>query len=123
MQVVELFISTNSIHIGVYSVVRFYLVLSKRETLPLGKGMYNLSFLVAKVFDREGNGAFHTVKVIIDAEALEHEEWSCDTTETEFRTNILLEELLDKFDSLFRLLHVKQRLVSCWFYQFTHFFI
>jgi hypothetical protein len=82
MQVVELFISTNSIHVCIDSVIRFYLVLSKRETLPLGKGMYNLSFLVAKVFDREGNGAFHTVKVIIDAEALKHKEWGSHTSQS-----------------------------------------
>jgi hypothetical protein len=85
--------------------------------------MYNLCFLVAKVFDRESNGAFHTVKVIIDAEALKHKERSSNTTETKLCTDVLLKELLDKFDTLFRLLHVKQRLVSCWFYQFTHFFI
>ena len=90
---------------------RLYLILCQRQTLPLGQRMNHLSTGFAQILDRERHSALHTVQVVVDTQSLQHEERCRHTTQTQFRRQVLLEEFLNQFNTLFRLSRVEQTLI------------
>src|SRR5574344_2027521 len=82
--------------------------------------MYDFSLCFIQVFNRESYRTFHTVKVIIDSQSLQHEERCGDSAQTQFCGQILLKEVLDQLDTLFCLLHIQQSLIVFGFNQITH---
>ena len=115
MQVVKLLISTDSIHVGIDAIARFYLILRQRESLPLGQRVNHLSLRISQILDGEGHSTLHTVQVVIDTQSLQNEQRSRHATQPQFGREVLLKELLDEFNTLFRLLHIEQRFI---FYRF-----
>ena len=120
MQVVELLISTDGVHIGIDTIARLYLILSQRKTLPLGQRVNHLSLRITQILDGECHSTLHTVQVVVDTQSFQHEQGCRHTTQSQFCGEVLLEELLDKFDALFCLSRIKQRIVMYRFDYLSH---
>jgi hypothetical protein len=82
--------------------------------------MNHLSLLISQILNGEGHWTFHPIQVIVDTQAFQHEQWSCDSAQPEFRAQVLLKELLNQLDALLRLFHVQFRLVVHGLQYLTH---
>ena len=67
MEIIQLLIRTDSIHIRVDAIAGCHAKLSKRQAFPLSQRVYDLSLCLTHIFDGEGHRAFNTVQVIVDA--------------------------------------------------------
>ena len=67
VQVVQLLVGTNGIHIRIDAIARFYLVFCQRQTLPFCQRMHHLCTGIAQILNRERHCALHTIQVIVDA--------------------------------------------------------
>ena len=108
VQIVQLFVGTDGVHVRIDARSRLYAVVGKSQTLPFSKRMHHLCLLVAEVFDGERNGTLHAVKVVVDAETLQNEEGSGDAAQMQLSGKVLLEEVFYQFDALLGLVYVKQ---------------
>ena len=121
VEIIQLLVGTDGVHIGIYAISRLHLVLGEGESLPLGEGVNHLGLGITQILDRESYRALHTIQVVIDTQALHHEKRGCYTAQAQLCGKVLLEELLYHLDTHFGLAHIQQRLVTFRFYQFTHF--
>ena len=108
VQIVQLFVGTYGVHVGIDARSRLNLVVGKSQTLPFSKRMHHLRLLVAEVFDGERNRTLHAVKVVVDAETLQNEEGSSDAAQMQLSGKVLLEEVFYQFDALLGLVYVEQ---------------
>ena len=120
MEIVEFFVRPDGVHVGVDAVARLYAILRQRESFPLGKRVDHLSLGVTKVFNGEGHGTLHAVKVVVDAESLEHKERSRDTAQPKLGGKVLLEKVLNKLDAMLGLFGVEQLGIVYWLNNFAH---
>ena len=120
VQVVQLLVGTDGVHVGIDAVARLHLVLRQRQTLPLRQRVNHLGTGVAQILDGERDGTLHPVQVVVDAQTLQHEQRRRHTAQTQLRGQVLLEKLLNQFNTLLRLLHVQQTGIFLRFNQLTH---
>ena len=120
MQIVELLISTDGVHVGIDTITRLYLILSQRKTLPLGQRVNHLSLRISQILDGERHSTLHTVQVVVDTQSLQHEQRSRHTTQPQLCGEVLLKEFLDEFDTLLRLLRIEQRFIFHRFDYLSH---
>ena len=109
VDVVQLLIRADSVHVGVDAIAGLDAVLRKGQTLPFGKRMHYLAYLPVHILHRETHGALDAVQVVIDAGALTHEQRSRHTAQAQLGGKVHLEEILDLLDGAFRLTRVQQR--------------
>lgn len=76
------------------------------------RGVNHLGPAVTKVEDRERDGAFHSVEVIVDTGSLQYEQRSSYAGEFKFGSQILLEIVFDEFYASFGLFLTQNRFVS-----------
>ena len=120
VEIIEFFVSTNSIHIGIDAISRFYFIFSQCQSLPFCQRMNHFRFSISQIFDRESYRTFHSIEIIINTQTFQYEKRSSHTTQTKFCGKICLKELLNQFDSHFGLAHIKKCLIAYWFYYITH---
>ena len=120
MDVVQFLIRTYGVHVCIYSVARLYVGVRQCQAFPLCQRMYHLCPLVAEVLDGEGNGAFCAVQVVVDTHSAAHEKRSCDAAQVQACSEVVLEEILDKFNTLFCLVATQKRTIVLWNNQLTH---
>ena len=120
VQVVKLLVGAYGVHVGIDAVARLHLIVGQGEPLPLGKRVHHFGAGVAKVFDGERHGAFHSVEVVVYAEAFQHEQRRGDAAQAQFGGKVHLEKFFYQFYPLLRLAHIKQGLVAHRLYQFAH---
>ena len=120
MQVVQLLVSTDGVHIRIDAIAWLYLVFGQRQALPFSQRVNDLSTSIAQVLDGERHCTLHTIQVVVDAQSLQYEEWSRHTTQTQLGRQVLLKELLNHLNTLLCLLSTEQGLVVDWFDQLTH---
>ena len=123
MEIIQLLIGTDGVHIGIYTISRLHLILGKRKTLPFSQRVNHLGLGIAQILDWECYRALHAVQIIIDTQALHHEEWGCYTAQAQLGGQVLLEELFYHFDTHFGLAHIQLRLITLRFYQFAHYLV
>ena len=66
MEIVQLLVGTDGIHIGINAIPRLNLILGKRQTLPFGQRMNDLGLCIAEILDGERHRTLHAIQVIID---------------------------------------------------------
>ena len=123
VQVVEFLVGTDGIHVRIDAVAAFHLLLGQRQSLPLRQRVHHLGTLLAHILDGECHGTLHTVQVVVDAKALQHEQRSRHTAQSQLRRQVLLKKLLDLLNSMFRLSHVQHGLIVFRLNHFTHIFL
>ena len=67
MEVPQLFVGTDSVHIGIDTVTFFDLIIGKGKAFPFGKRMDDFCFRIVQILDRKRDSAFRTVQVVIDS--------------------------------------------------------
>ena len=120
VQVIQLLVRAYRVHICIDAIARLYLILCQRESLPLGQRVHHLSLGIAQILDGEGDGTFHTIQVVVDTKSFQHEQGSRHTSQSQLCREVLLEEILNQFDTLLRLLGVKQRFIHHRFNYLSH---
>ena len=83
VDVVQLFVGADGVHVGVESVSRGDLVGSELHAFPLGQRVHHFGTAFAQVADRERHGAFHAVEVVVDARARKHEQRGRDAAQAQ----------------------------------------
>ncbi len=58
MQVAQLFVGTNGVHVSVDAIARFDAVFAQYQAFPFGQRMHDFGFLIAHIFDGETNRLF-----------------------------------------------------------------
>ena len=59
MQIVQLFVRADGVHIGVNAVTSFNFVVGQGEAFPFGQGMHDFGFSVLQVFNGKSYRAFN----------------------------------------------------------------
>ena len=121
VQVVQLLISTDSVHIGIDTIARLNLVLCQTQALPFSQRVYHLGLGITQILDGEAHRALHTIQVVVNTQSFQHKQWCCYTSQSQFCRQVLLKELFYQFNTLFRLLHIQQRFVHHGFNYLSHF--
>ena len=67
MQVVQVLVRTEGVHVGVDAASGPDAELAELEPFPFGEGMHNFGFLFVQTLDGEGDGPLHGVQVVVDA--------------------------------------------------------
>ena len=66
VQIAQLFVGTDGIHIGIDTIARTDAVFGQGEAFPLCQRVNHFGLCIAQILDREGYGTFHTVQVVVD---------------------------------------------------------
>ena len=80
VEVVQLLVGANGVHIGNDAVALGHLILSQRHSLPLGQRVYHLGLGLAHILDGERNGALGAAQIVVHTQALEYKQRCCHTT-------------------------------------------
>ena len=97
MEVIQLFVTANGVHIGEETLADIELVTLERKTLPLGKRVHDLC-VDADVGNIEGDGALNAVEVVVQTGVFIHEQRSGNPAKIEGIAQIHLEIALDEFN-------------------------
>ena len=84
MEVIQLLVSTNGVHVGVDAVARLNVIFGQGQALPFSQRVYHLCLSVAQILYWEGHGALHAVEVVVYAETFQHKQGSCDAAQPQF---------------------------------------
>ena len=84
VQVVQLLVSADGVHIGDDAVALGHLVLSQRHTLPLCKRVYHLGLSLGHILYGKCHGALRSAQVVVHAESLQHKERCRHTAQAQF---------------------------------------
>ena len=120
VQIAQLFVSPDSVHVCVDAISRLNAIFGQRQTLPLRKRMHHFGLRIAQVFYREGHSTLHTIQVVVDTHSLQYKQRCRDTAQTQFRRKVHLKEVLNLFNAKLRLLQIEQGSIALRFYQVTH---
>ncbi|MPN08261.1 hypothetical protein SDC9_155543 [bioreactor metagenome] len=72
MQVVQFFISSDSIHVGINTIPLFYSVIGQSHSFPFGKRMYNFSNGIVHILNRKTHRTLYSIQVVVDSGSLFH---------------------------------------------------
>ena len=100
MDVVQLLVGADGVHVGVQPVSRGDLVGPEFHALPFGQRVHHLGPAVAQVADRERHGALHAVQIVVDACARKDEQRGRDAAQAEAAGQHVGENLLEIGDGL-----------------------
>ena len=120
MEVVQLFVGADGVHIGVDAVSAGNLILRQRHPFPLCQRVDDLGPLVAHIADGESHRPFDAVEVVVDAQSALDKQRRRDTPQPQLRRQALLEKVLYAFDGLLRLGESQVGLIILGKYQFAH---
>ena len=110
VQVVQLLITADGVHIGHKALTGAIAVLVQGIAFPFGKAVYDLGLLI-QAGNIERNGALHTVQVIIQTASLHNKEGSRDALEMQCHAKLFLKDRFDKADGLLGVIQPQQALV------------
>ena len=119
MDVIQRFVPADGVHIGVEALIGAKAVAVQRQPLPFGQRMDHLR-IPADIGDVKGDGALHTVQIIVQAGGRFHKKRRRDTTEVQIAAEGILEHTLDKADGLLGIVERKAAAVACRDEHLTH---
>ena len=105
MQVVQLFIPADGVHIGIDALAHAEVIFLQREPLPFCQRMYYLS-LRAHGGHIEGYRTFITVQIVVQTGAFAHEQRRGYAAQIQCVCKLLLKIMLDEFDGDLHIVHV-----------------
>ena len=97
MEVVDLFVAADGVHVGEQALADLEVVALERKTLPLGQRMNDLG-IGADVGNVKGDGTLDAVEVVVQTRIFIHEQRSRNPAEIEGIAQIDLKIALDEFD-------------------------
>ena len=111
MQVVQLLVAADGVHIGHNALTGAEAVLVQGVALPLSQTVDDLGLFV-QAGHIERNGALDAVQVIVQAAALHDKQGSRDALEVQRHAELLLKDRLDETDGLLGVIQTQKALVS-----------
>ena len=79
VEVVQLFVAPDRIHIRIQAAAGFDSVLAERVALPFGQRLHDLGRLLVHIFQRETDPSFAPAQVVVQTGSREHEKRCRDT--------------------------------------------
>ena len=98
VQVIQLLIPADCVHVGVKAFTGFKAVLLKGHTFPFGKGVDNLQGLAGKTQHIKVHGPLRAVQVIVKTAAALHEQGGGNPLQVHFPSHLFLERVTYVFD-------------------------
>ena len=120
MQVAQLLVCANSVHVGINAVAGLHIVFGEGETLPLGQRVDHFGPGIAQILDGEIHSALFAAEVVVDAQTAQHKQRSRDATEAKRGGKVIGKELFDDFNALLGGVHVEQRTIVTKGNEITH---
>ena len=84
MQIAQLLICPDGIHIGIDPISRLDTVFSQRKSFPFGKGMHDFRLGICHILDPERYRTLHSVEIIVDSHPFEDEKRGGHPAQPEF---------------------------------------
>ena len=84
VEIVQLLVGTDGVHIGDDAVAILHLILRQRHALPLGQRVNNLGLCLGHILYGECHGALGAAQIVVHTESLEHEQRRSNTAQTQF---------------------------------------
>ena len=119
MDIIQRFVPADGVHIGVEALIGAKAVAVQRQPLPFGQRMDHLC-IPADIGDVKGDGALHTVQIIVQAGGRFHKKRRRDTTEVQIAAEGILEHTLDKADGFLGIVKGKTTAIALWDKNPTH---
>ena len=120
MQVAQLLVGANGVHVGVNAVAGLHIVFGEGEALPLGQRVDHFGPGVAQILDGEIHSALFAAEVVVDAQTAQHKQRCRDTTEAKRGGKVIGKEFFDDFNALLGGVHVEQRTIVTKGNEITH---
>ena len=121
VQVVQLFIAANGVHIGIQAVAGIKPIVTQGLALPLGKALHHLA-LFAAVQHIKLHRAFYTVQIVVQAGAHFHKQRGRHTVQAERAAQIILKQAFDQADGTLCIIQVQHGLIALRNKCFAHIF-
>ena len=99
VQVVQLLVPAHGVHVGYQTLAGAETVLVQGIALPFGKTVHNLGLLV-QAGHVKSHRPLHTVEVIVEAAAVQHEQRCRDPFQVQCQAKFFLKDRLDQADGL-----------------------
>ncbi len=119
VEIVEFLVSTDGVHVGVKSFSDTEPVITERHALPLGEGLNDLR-LCSGVLDVEGDLAFITVQVIVQAGGCLKKQRRGNAVKLQGGGQRISKLALDDTDRLLGIILRKKRMISVRNNDMTH---
>ena len=119
MEVVQLLIPADGVHVGVEPLSGVELIALQSQALPLGQGVDHLGGVLHPV-DLKGDGALHPVQVIVEAGGGGDEQGGRHPVQAQGTGEAVLEQTLEQADGLLGLIEAEEGAVSLGNDGFSH---
>ena len=123
VEVIQLLVGADGVHIGDNAVAILYLILGQRHALPLGQRVNHLGLGLIHILDGEGYGALRAAQIVVHTESLEHEQRRRNAAQTQLGRDVGQEEILDLLDGNLSLLKAQRGLVVVRYDKLAHRFL
>ena len=111
MDIIQCLIASDGVHVGVQPVPHAEIIAFERQALPLCKRMYHLR-LGVECGHIKGNGALHTVKVVIQSGCAGDEQRCRDPLKVQRGGKFALKGTLDMLNGTLGIVFIQHRAVS-----------
>ena len=119
VEIVQLLVPADGVHVGVESGALLELIPFQGQTLPLGQGVDHLT-LGPHIGDVKGDGAFHTVEVVVQSGGAVHKQGGGDPVQVQPHGEIVLKIGVDQLNGPLELVVGQGHLVAGGNGEFAH---
>ena len=119
MEIVDLLVAADSVHVGEESLADVELIALERQTLPLGQRVNHLT-VRADVGNIERNGTLHPVEVIVQTGIFVDEQRGRHAAQIERLPEVHLKIALDEFNRALHLIDGQRRVITLRNDDFAH---
>ena len=110
MDVVDLLLGAQCVHVGVYPAARSRMHHGQLPTFPFGQRVHHLGSRAAETLYGKGYGVFRPVEVVVEARLLHDGYRGRYAKQRQLRRQVVLEHVLDLFYGLFGVFAVGYRI-------------
>ena len=119
MQVVQLLVAADRVHVGDKALTGAVAVLVQGKALPLGQAVHDLG-MVVQAGNIKLHRALNAVQVVVQAAALRYKQGRGDAVQVQRQAQLFLKDRLDKADGLLGVVQPQQAFVILRYYGFAH---
>ena len=112
MDIVQLLIPADSVHVGVKAVAGVEAVALEGQALPFGQGVDHLAHGSLYRRNIKGHRPFHAIEVVIEAGVSVYKEGCGDPAKVQRQLQVLLKAALDKFNGPLHVVTIQGRPVA-----------
>ena len=111
VEVIDLFVAADGVHIGKQTLADVELIALERETLPLGQRLHHLR-IRTNVGNVKSDRTLHAVQVVVQTGVFLHEQRGGDPAQIQCIAQIDLEVTLDEFDGALHFINRQRGMIA-----------